>query len=140
MNAKDEASASARASALRISASSLRLRLLRLRLRASRVSRARSSASRPLTYARRPPGPYRLTSSANAFSPATAARASSSARAATASMALWYTIGTWSAIMRVLMGISVNAVGCLASAVGPSSDVRCRRWITNPGCTRKSLA
>ena len=125
--------ASASSSALRNAASSLLLLRLRLRLSASRFFLARSRASSPRRYACRPPGPYRAVSSSNAAASAAARFASSSFRATTASMALWYTIGTWSAIMRVLIGISVNAVGCLASAVGPASEVRCRRWITKPG-------
>ena len=31
-------------------------------------------------------------------------------------------MGMWSVIIRVESGISVNAVGCRSSAVGPSSD------------------
>ena len=58
----------------------------------------------------------------------------------TASIAAWYTLGTWSSIILELIGISVNAVGCRTSAVGPSSEVRCRRCTTTPGCTKKSTA
>ena len=58
----------------------------------------------------------------------------------TASTADWYTMGTWSDIIRVEMGISVNAVGWRNSAVGPAEELRRRRWITRPGRTKKSLA
>jgi hypothetical protein len=51
---------------------------------------------------------------------------------------LTYVLGAWSDSRRMEMAISVKREGCRNSAVGgPLLDVRCRRWITRPGGTKK---